>query len=397
MLTFVFSGWRTADGMDFLAQTLNSRHRTESAALEPQPVNSSKGKASDLPHPPQGLGITTNRDEIAGTPEPEPTSRRSASPQRPDSPTRDDEHPSNPLDDDLIFAQPNEAVMSASPRGSERINRVSHYPGRFFDSPSMARTKPASPRRSIFDRQPNAARLTFSPGGSDEPRSAERPREPAKRPTTQPPPASQELSRKRGRGDSDDEASDDDDFDRDTRSHNIAQRRAQIPERARPVEKRPRVAREESSPAGQLLEDLAASQQTDAPRIEPPSPASVRQQSRWLTENTVSRSAHVPTVPVTTGRRRWTQEEDDRLIMLVARHGTHWAEIQRQDAICPAEDGGPQLTGRTPVNMKDRARNIKQKHIRYYPGNSLLVMEFANAVVTRSGLPLPLGFANVTG
>lgn len=397
MLIIVFSGWRTADGMDFLVKSLNSKRQTELAALESQPVNSSKGKAPALPNSPQGLGITANRDEIAGTPDPEPSSHRLASPLRPDSPTRDDEHPSNPLDDDLIFAQPNEAVMSASPRGSERINRVSHYPGRFFDSPSTARTKPPSPRRSIFDRQPNAARLTFSPGGSDELRSAERPQEPGKRPTMQPPPASQELPRKRGRGDSDDEASDDDDFDQDTRNHNVAQRRAQIPERARPVEKRPRVTHEEFSPAGQLLEDLAASQQTEEPRIEAPIPASARRQSRWLTENTVSRSAHVPTVPRPTGRRRWTQEEDDRLIMLVARHGTQWAEIKRQDAICPAEDGGPQLTGRTQVNMKDRARNIKQKHIRYYPGNSLLVMEFANAVVTRSGLPLPLGFANVTG
>lgn len=83
--------------------------------------------------------------------------------------------------------------------------------------------------------------------------------------------------------------------------------------------------------------------------------------------------------------------------MLVARHGTQWAAIQRQDSICPASDGGPQLTGRTQVNMKDRARNIKQKYLRYYYPDCSLAMILANIVTNRSGLPLPLNFDRVTG
>ncbi|KAJ5886683.1 uncharacterized protein N7473_009357 [Penicillium subrubescens] len=376
--------WRTADAMDFLAQSLNFRRQSDLASLESQPVNSGKGKTPVLPDSPRGVSVTADRDEIAGTPEPEPSARRSITPERTDSTTQDDEPTFNPIDDELVFDQPNEAVMSASPRGSERINRVSHHPGRFFDTPSAAREKPVSPRRSIFDRQANASRVVFSPGGSEESRSAERPREPAKRPTTmQPPPPSQALSRKRGRGDSDDEASDDD-FDQDTRSHNIAQRRAQVPERARPSEKRQRVIQEESSPAaGQLLEDLAASQQqVEVTRPEAPSPLpTTRRGSRWLAENSISSSSRqnigIPAI-IPRGRRKWTEEEDDRLIMLVAKHGTQWAVIQRQDQICPASHGGPQLTGRTQVNMKDRARTIKQK-------------------LVRSGLPLPLNFDRVTG
>lgn len=355
--------------MDFLAQSLNSRRQSDLASLELQPVNAEKGKTPVLPDSPRGVSITADRDEIAGTPEPEPSARRSTSPESTDSTTQDDEPTFNPVDDELVFDPPHEAVMSASPRGSERINRVSHHPGRFFDTPSASREKPASPRRSIFDRQANASRVVFSPGGSEESRSAERPREPAKRPTMQPPPVSQAPSRKRGRGDSDDEASDDD-FDQDTRSHNIAQRRAQVPERAGPAEKRQRVVQEDSSPAaGQLLEDLAASQQqVEVTLPEPPSPLRTRRESRWLAENSISSSSRqrsdIPTT-IPKGRRKWTEEEDDRLIMLVAKHGTQWAVIQRQDQICPASDGGPQLTGRTQVNMKDRARTIKKKLVRY--------------------------------
>jgi hypothetical protein len=121
--------------------------------------------------------------------------------------------------------------------------------------------------------------------------------------------------------------------------------------------------------AGQLHGGLAASQQqTRVARHEDPSPAPARPESRWLAENSASRASHQPTTIRPTGhasRRRWTQEEDDRLIMLVARYGTQWAVIQRQDQICPEVNGGPRLTGRTQVNMKDRARNIKQKLIRY--------------------------------
>ncbi|OOQ85105.1 hypothetical protein PEBR_31406 [Penicillium brasilianum] len=374
--------WRTADAMDYLANSLNAR-RQDVATLESQPGNAGKGKAAVVPDSPQGISVTADRDEIAGTPERELPTNRSASPQHTGSTTQDDHPTFNPLEDDLVFDQPHEAVMSASPRGSERINRVSHYPGRFFDSPSAARAKPSSPRRSVFDRQANASRVIFSPGGSEGSQGAGSPHEPAKRPSMPPPPTSLGPSRKRGRGDSDDDTtSDDDDFDRDTRDHNIPQRRAQIPERARPSEKRQRVSNEDASPAGQLHEDLAASQeQSQLTRSEIPSPAPARHESRWCAENSTIRSSHPsPAIHTTghSGRRRWSDEEDERLIMLIARHGTQWAVIQRQDQICPAVDGGPKLTGRTQVNMKDRARNIKQKY-------------------KRSGMDLPTNFDKVSG
>lgn len=384
-LTLLKSIWRTADAMDFLAKTLHTTRQADSTTLEPQPVNSGKGKAAANPDSPRGVSVTADRDEIAGTPEPEPATNQPASPQHTGSSTQDDQPAFNPLDDDLVFAQPHEAVMSASPRGSERINRVSHYPGRFFDSPSAARAKPSSPRRSIFDRQATASRVVFSPGGSEESQSAESPREPAKRPSMPPPPTSQGPSRKRGRGDSDDEASDDDDFDRDTRDHNISQRRAQIPEQARPSEKRQRVSNKEPSPAGQLQNDLATSQQLSqvtSPVV--PSTAPPPRESRWHAENSNSRASQPFSTIHTTGhanRRRWSDEEDDRLIMLIARHGTQWATIQRQDQICPSADGGPQLTGRTQVNMKDRARNIKQKYKRYQYRDSLLIVHVTNAII----------------
>jgi len=60
--------------------------------------------------------------------------------------------------------------------------------------------------------------------------------------------------------------------------------------------------------------------------------------------------------PQTQTRTPWDELECDRLIEMVARHGTKWAHILNEDAI---HEDGPRLQHRTQVNLKDKARNIK--------------------------------------
>ncbi|KAI2786458.1 hypothetical protein POX_g08844 [Penicillium oxalicum] len=394
--------WRNPDGMDmlsFLAKNIQSGRQAEKAPSQPPPTRTPQGEHSARPESPLGLGITADKDEIAGTPEPElepepashqpvSTQRPETSRQRPESSHSKDEHTLHRSYYDFEISQPNQEDMSASPRGSERINRVSHRPSPFFASPSVARGKQAWPHRSLLDPQPTASKIFFSPGDSEEDSHLnQRHREPSKRPSTQNPPASQSHSRKRGRGDSDDDSSDDDDFDRDTRTHDVSARRAQISTRTHHGEKRQRLDVETQRGSVELLEATTASQSSprsqqarsanqEASSTQPP-----RKESRWLAENSLPSTTDLPslsTYPAYKGRRRWSDEEDERLLMLVARYGTQWAVIQRQDQICPASEGGSKLGNRTQVNMKDRARTLKKYYI-------------------RCGLPLPLNFDHVTG
>jgi hypothetical protein len=55
-------------------------------------------------------------------------------------------------------------------------------------------------------------------------------------------------------------------------------------------------------------------------------------------------------------RKAYSPEEVDRLLDMIALYGTQWARILREDNVHP---DGPMLQGRTQVQLKDKARNIK--------------------------------------
>ncbi|OCT53718.1 hypothetical protein CLCR_09594 [Cladophialophora carrionii] len=55
-------------------------------------------------------------------------------------------------------------------------------------------------------------------------------------------------------------------------------------------------------------------------------------------------------------RRAYSPEEVDRLLDMIALYGTKWARILREDSVHP---DGPVLQGRSQVQLKDKARNIK--------------------------------------
>ncbi|GAD92322.1 Myb-like DNA-binding protein, putative [Paecilomyces variotii No. 5] len=60
-------------------------------------------------------------------------------------------------------------------------------------------------------------------------------------------------------------------------------------------------------------------------------------------------------------RRRWSNEENDRLIYLIENYGVSWAALKRKDDLM---EDGPKLEDRDQVQLKDRARNIKIEYIR---------------------------------
>ncbi|KAJ5116267.1 hypothetical protein N7456_000615 [Penicillium angulare] len=280
------------------------------------------------------------------------------------------------MDDFDLSGLPEE---SNTPPGSARTNQVSHN-GRWSDSPRpihsglqapRARTQ-QTPPRTYFDRQNNASRV--SPINESETQSAER----------RPPQPSGLNPKKRTRPDTDDE---DDDFEQDTRVTDVKAKRDAKP---KPRHVRPRQETEDESEAGQQLRDqlLASSQHQPATQtrtLPPPSNATVSPppvQEQAPTSEPAA-SATQPTEPVqqsswaarnapgagtsTTVRRkggRWSKEEDDRLIKLIAAHGTRWKDILAQDKICPASDGGPVFTlrERSGVDLKDRSR-VLRRHI----------------------------------
>ncbi|KAF7718730.1 Myb-like DNA-binding domain-containing protein [Penicillium ucsense] len=388
--------WRNPAGLaelSFLTEAFSSGRHGETGLLQARSSRLEETERSVLAASPGGLGITADRDEIAWTPEPEQGQEPESASHQPElsqrpvsaSSSRED-HTLQRSEFDFEVTQPHEADMSASPRGSERIKRISHRPRPFFASPTIARERHARQGRSLLDPQPTASKIFFSPGDSDDSHCGARHREPSKQPATQIMSASQAGSRKRGRGDSDDDSTGDDDdniFDQDTRTHDVSARRAQIPARVRHSDKRQRTNVESLRGSIELIEaPTMATRQSQRSRDvsqENPSPQRPRQESRWRAENSVSGgpSSSRPIAPFV-GGRRWSQEEDDRLLMLMATYGTQWATIERQDQICPPCDGGPKLERRTQVNMKDRARTLKLKYI-------------------RNGLPLPPGFDRVTG
>ncbi|KAJ5711155.1 hypothetical protein N7488_005311 [Penicillium malachiteum] len=291
----------------------------------------------------------------------------------------------NPIDDDFDLDEMPE--QSTTPPGSARTNQISHHPSEWSISPPRTRVShhtsdanSRTPLRTYFDRQNDASRV--SPINEAESQSAERRPEPAQR----------VISRKRRREDNESG----DEFEPDSRNINVTEKRATKPAPKRPAPSRPpprTEPSETSESANQLIDELNTSSQTTRPArsdavvvssraqilasssttAPPATPSPPATQSSWAALNT-------PGAVNVSGRRggKWTEQEDQRLIQMVAAHGTSWAEMLKQDALCPAGDGGPAFTARkrTGVDLKDRARVLRRRF-------------------EKRGDPLPLNFNKV--
>lgn len=287
---------------------------------------------------------------------------------------------------DLSNYRRNELMQSTSPPGSERA-RQNYNRGRFFDSPprnQFTAINEQAQRRTLLDQQEHRTRISFS--SEDESQLTER-RMP------QSSPAKKDTGKRRH--DDLDNGSDvddsDDAFDPPEIKVDVVSKGARKLLEISNKRQRTNTTDGDSSAAGQLHNDLIASRDVHQtqPQPQPQSqtsrqPASTQVQSpepessqvarargeavnpppshsRWSQVNDPSSA----TVPAANMRRRWTADENERLISLIARHGNAWATIKAQDDICPRSEGGPKLQSRTQVNLKDRARNLKRACERY--------------------------------
>ncbi|KAL4892895.1 hypothetical protein BDV59DRAFT_178891 [Aspergillus ambiguus] len=163
--------------------------------------------------------------------------------------------------------------------------------------------------------------------------------------------------------DSETESDEDDTFSLYERAVNVPRRRAEKPDQSR----HKRARREESdydSPTRQLQDD-----------IETATPTKQRRSPRVVVSP--RRSPSIPYPITTTDRKRWVDDEDNRLVRLIELFGAKWAKIERENSVLPEEEGERRIEGRNQVQLKDRARNLKTKFL-------------------REGQPLPRNFDKVT-
>jgi hypothetical protein len=188
---------------------------------------------------------------------------------------------------------------------------------------------PPRPKRSIFDAQPDARRISFdSQGPSPAPQSAQRPRPPTESPAAEP--AAKRARTERARPRAPPETEDDDD---DFQEYNPP-----------PNQERLRQSRESAS----------------ARRPPPPTARNVR-------EDILDHLHGMPTPPrpggahaVRKGRGwEWTPEQEAFFIRKIAKYGPAWADLAQ--LYCKP---GKALEGRDQARLKDKARNIKEKCIR---------------------------------
>ena len=96
-------------------------------------------------------------------------------------------------------------------------------------------------------------------------------------------------------------------------------------------------------------------------------------------------------MPIRKGRGfEWTVEQEKFLIEQIELYGPAWADIARK--YCRP---GMMLEGRDQTKLKDKARNIKEKYIRYDP-LSILRDRARTYCHCREGRKLPRNFVEVT-
>lgn len=214
-------------------------------------------------------------------------------------------------------------------RATERLNKEN------FPKPSAQAPQSTAGTRRFIDEQEGARRVEFGEGFDTQVTLPESSR-------TAPP-----SSRKRQR---EVEASEDDDdeFQQDSRPINSGRRsEAPVRKRARQFGSSASLTRRQD-PRPVLVEEAQqehpqASVQLSTQRFE-------RQQGR---ENVMAAKARIP--KELRGKNPWTEDQERKLIELIEEHGCNWAFLKSL-----SDDYGHQMfPGRSNVDLKDKARNLK--------------------------------------
>jgi hypothetical protein len=131
-----------------------------------------------------------------------------------------------------------------------------------------------------------------------------------------------------------------------------------------PQAKRPRVEENEDASAAQLRD---AREETARSTAVPESPDARHETPNPVPVSSSARHTVTSTKPFT----RWTPSEDARLIRLIEENGLgkskgqNWNKIELQNDAQPVREGESRIEGRSQVQLKDRARNLKIRYLRY--------------------------------
>ncbi|RAK74003.1 uncharacterized protein BO72DRAFT_530534 [Aspergillus fijiensis CBS 313.89] len=246
-------------------------------------------------------------------------------------------------------------------QGKDTNNDVSQVSNVSHEEIPRSGAAPRDSRVMFIDRQTNAARVSPISQGLD-PRSVERRRN--------------ETSRKRGR-EPDEIPESDAEFEHDDREVSVERQRAR-----KPIQPRSKRARRENQTENATERSSNRAQEIHSSPL------------RRSTRSAQSVSPHPPSASAPStqknkpGRRptvRWEPGQSKRLKRLIDEHGqdclrgTHfdWKKIRKHDAIEPLQPGEKRFTDKDEGQVKDRARNIKNYHI-------------------KNGIPLPPGWEGVT-
>jgi hypothetical protein len=374
----------------FLAQSIDEVVKRREAARRNQDLSHLESQhtsrlSATSEHPSFNMPASRTRDEIPQSPQPESSQPRY--PRAESIASADYDLNLRHNDESLNINMETEAEVTASP-----VMRRTNLNSLLFDRSSGVQDQNSPPQstadrwnavyrsptqqaqpRSFIDRQANATRVSWGESIDESPQSARRRREELAAPTST-------STRKRPRIDSDDESDSEDPFVTDERNIDAAGRRAQKPHQTHP-DKRMRRNSSNQSAADQVQQSLDASTQVQPPVSTQPASTQRSSQSGAMPPSTQSRhiqrlTQDAETAGPTVQRKRFSEAETKRLIELVGLYSTRWADIKRHDELWPEDEGGPLLLGRSQVNLKDRARNIRRAY-------------------DRAGEPLPKNFEHV--
>jgi hypothetical protein len=139
-----------------------------------------------------------------------------------------------------------------------------------------------------------------------------------------------------------------------TRSQGPSPKRARFQESNDSRSQAPVRIRDEDRPGPSRSQTLVRDMDEDRPT---PS-----QMDEYRAANAAAKEKKAFQIKPTQTRRPWSEEETERLLELIVKHGVSWKLLKQEDEIAR---GGPLLRNRDQTALKDKARNMKMDYLKY--------------------------------